>query len=333
MKNKNQQSSFIQYMLSDELPEGYINSPLVDDYPDYLAAHKSMFASAFPDYYEHYTQDVDASYDKLLEPYHMRDKNAVGIGESRYATTTPTSTFRYSNTGGLINTTPTTPTSPFSQPSTGLSSLSNSSSQPARNNSKTFEMVGLTDENPYSNLLHELGIGAFSQNSKYYDDVMKTIKTNNGIQPEFGKRDIDNEGLSTNKIGYKMADVLTVDSWTSPFGQRYNANLDLAKNYFAMKLDKTKRADDYFHCKANYEATQRGPYGELVANIKGLEKEKKDYYKNIKVRGLTPKEALIDYYHDNEINRIGRELAKTRRYKNAEEACNMFRVSGINSKF
>ncbi len=131
MKNKNQQSSFIQYMLSDERPEGYINSPLVDDYPDYLAAHKSMFASAFPDYYEHYTQDVDASYDKLLEPYHMRDKNAIGIGESRYGTTTPTSTFGYSNTGSLINTTPTTPTSPFSQPSTGLSSLSNSSSQPA----------------------------------------------------------------------------------------------------------------------------------------------------------------------------------------------------------
>ena len=32
---------------------------------------------------------------------------------------------------------------------------------------------------------------------------------------------------------------------------------DMNRNYWDMKRDNTINADDYFHCKANYEATSR----------------------------------------------------------------------------
>ena len=40
------------------------------------------------------------------------------------------------------------------------------------------------------------------------------------------------------------------------------------------------RKDDYFHCKANYEATSRGSIGEKVAEKLGNAKENFDYYYN-----------------------------------------------------
>ncbi len=198
---------------------------------------------------------------------------------------------------------------------------------------KPFKMVGLTEENPYKDILYDLGVGEISKDSKYYDDVMKTIKTNNGVQPEYGTRDIKSEIFNPYRIGHELVDSFTIDNLVSPIGQRYNANLDLLKNYIAMLLDETKYADDYFHCKANYEATSRGPLGEYIAKKRGKEKEVDDFYKNINEKGLSEEQAMIDYYHDKEINRIGRELYKSGNYKNSKDACNMFRVNGINPMF
>ena len=32
---------------------------------------------------------------------------------------------------------------------------------------------------------------------------------------------------------------------------------DMYGNYYDMKIDNTEKADDYFHCKANFEAAQK----------------------------------------------------------------------------
>ena len=52
---------------------------------------------------------------------------------------------------------------------------------------------------------------------------------------------------------------------------------DMNRNYWDMRRDNTIGADDYFHCKANFEATQRGPVGERVAEKLGDTKENFDF--------------------------------------------------------
>jgi hypothetical protein len=55
----------------------------------------------------------------------------------------------------------------------------------------------------------------------------------------------------------------------NPVRQIVGAVADMTRNYFDMKRDNTVGADDYFHCKANYEAANHGPWGKLTAQIVG----------------------------------------------------------------
>ncbi len=48
---------------------------------------------------------------------------------------------------------------------------------------------------------------------------------------------------------------------------------DMYGNYYDMKIDNTEKADDYFHCKANFEAAQRGKWGEKQQNILVMQKK------------------------------------------------------------
>lgn len=48
---------------------------------------------------------------------------------------------------------------------------------------------------------------------------------------------------------------------------------DLNRNYWDMRRDNTVGGDDYFHCKANYEATSRESIGEKVAEKLGMQKK------------------------------------------------------------
>ena len=50
-------------------------------------------------------------------------------------------------------------------------------------------------------------------------------------------------------------------------------------------------------------------------------------------KGLTQPEAYKDRIHDRSINQIGRQMAKSGVYKNSREACNPYRVEGINEKY
>ena len=100
-----------------------------------------------------------------------------------------------------------------------------------------------------------------------------------------------------------------------------------------MKRDNTVGADDYFHCKANYEAASRGPWGAAAAQIVGDAKESIDYWDNQFRKGLTLKQAALDMLHDKAINKIGRQSAQTGLYSNSRDACNLFRVNGVNEKY
>ncbi len=59
----------------------------------------------------------------------------------------------------------------------------------------------------------------------------------------------------------------------NPLQQIVGAAGDMVRNYIDMKRDNTIKGDDYFHCKANYEAAQRGEIGENIAEKLGNAKE------------------------------------------------------------
>lgn len=118
----------------------------------------------------------------------------------------------------------------------------------------------------------------------------------------------------------------------NPVRQVIGTVTDMVRNYIDMRLDNTVGNDDYFHCKANYEAADRGNIGRSIAQWLGNKKEDFDYYKN-QIRGFSPREASIDRIHDRKVNQIGRQRAQSNLYSNSRNACESFRVRGINEKY
>ena len=114
--------------------------------------------------------------------------------------------------------------------------------------------------------------------------------------------------------------------------QAVGAIKDMNRNYWDMKRDNTIGNVDYFHCKANYEAADRGDLGRSIAQWLGDKKEDFDYYKN-QLRGLSALEASLDRIHDRNVNKIGRQRAQSGLYSNSRDACESFRVKGINDDY
>lgn len=138
--------------------------------------------------------------------------------------------------------------------------------------------------------------------------------------------------------GLKVDGIIKPDGETekamneSLWGQTNGAMNDMYSNYTTMKKANTKNTDSYYHCKANYEATQRGKFGEITAIILGNEKEAFDYLKN-RARGLSAKDAINDYDNDLNINKIGRNKAKNGLYSSSIEACEEFRPRYLEKKY
>ncbi len=76
---------------------------------------------------------------------------------------------------------------------------------------------------------------------------------------------------------------------------------DFVRNYNDMKNNNLVGSDSFFHCKANYEAANRGRWGELVG--KGLSLGREDY-------GLATGDALSDTIKDWRANSMGWNGAK-----------------------
>lgn len=114
--------------------------------------------------------------------------------------------------------------------------------------------------------------------------------------------------------------------------QAVGAIKDMNRNYWDMKRDNTIGNDDCFHCKANYEAADRGDLGRSIAQWLGDKKEDFDYYKN-QLRGLSALEVSLDRIHDRNVNKIGRQRAQSGLYSNSRDACESFRVKGINDDY
>jgi len=71
----------------------------------------------------------------------------------------------------------------------------------------------------------------------------------------------------------------------------------------------------------------------MIAEKLGNIKEEFDFWDNQLRKGLSPLQAYQDKINDRTVNQIGRQRAKSGLYKNSREACDSYRVEGINEKY
>ena len=106
--------------------------------------------------------------------------------------------------------------------------------------------------------------------------------------------------------------------------QRDGARRDFSRNYNDMKDDNTIGNDKFFHCKANCEATQRGPFGEKEAER--LSDLREAY-------GQLKGDPAEDSRADQEANKAGRDGANENPSNSCSAICSEYIVSGMNEKY
>ncbi|WP_369314819.1 hypothetical protein [Hyphococcus lacteus] len=99
---------------------------------------------------------------------------------------------------------------------------------------------------------------------------------------------------------------------------------DFKRNYDDMRDANTIGADKYFHCKANCEATKRGPSGEASAEAISDAREATDQQ-----RGGTAEDSAAD----QEANRTGREGAKENPEQSCRATCDEYRPEGLDEEY
>lgn len=161
----------------------------------------------------------------------------------------------------------------------------------------------------------------------YYDD------TETGLSP-YGDRQLFQAIKS-----FQKDNNLGVDGIINPDGptqktikeklesvpQAAGAFEDFIKNWQDMRQANTIDADKYFHCKANYNATQRGWTGKQTAeNLSDV----REVYGRFK-----PDHTQADEIADQEANKYGRKAALSGKFQSAEEACAIYRPKDLDGKY
>lgn len=109
-----------------------------------------------------------------------------------------------------------------------------------------------------------------------------------------------------------------------------NAFGDFKRNRDNMIEARTKGADKYFHCVANYEAAERGWLGDIAASTLSTVREVSQSPKIFKDGFI---ETTSNAIKDHKANRHGRNKARSKQYRSAKEACAIFRPKGLNEKY
>lgn len=78
---------------------------------------------------------------------------------------------------------------------------------------------------------------------------------------------------NTSGLSNQNVDTLQTTNQQSLIQQIVGGAMDMASEYFKMKNHGYKNLDDYHHCKANYNAAARGPYGYNTARPWEMQKK------------------------------------------------------------
>jgi len=190
-----------------------------------------------------------------------------------------------------------------------------------------FELKKTVSRNSQTDLDDTANIKFALTSMGYYDD------TESGLSP------YSDDDLFTSIQSYQKDNELEPDGVIKPDGPTQykmkeslkkdkkagNAFTDFARNYFDMRKANTINADKYFHCKANYEAAERG--NESAKRAEQLSKARIKYKKRFK------NDTSKDIFEDQGANIYGREAAKSGKFTSAREACEVFRPNGLDDKY
>ena len=130
------------------------------------------------------------------------------------------------------------------------------------------------------------------------------------------------KGETEQYISRKLAQIKEKTKKTYQEGM---ALKDFGVNYKDMIAADTIGADKYFHCLANYKASDRGKYGSDMAQKLSNKRAK---FKKEK-RG----NSNYDIFEDQTANIWGREAASMNKFDNARQACSTFRPKALNDKY
>ncbi len=154
------------------------------------------------------------------------------------------------------------------------------------------------DPNPFLqqfNSTDNLDKNALFENSETNNVYQQTTKT-------FNNYFIPQEVYTDSNWGKKTAKKLNeyMKNYTSYPGKTTTGLLapftDMKRNYNDMKNIDLIGADNFFHCKANYEAAKRGPWGKIVGKTMSAGRE---------LTGLLCGDSLADIRKDWHANSMG----------------------------
>ena len=169
--------------------------------------------------------------------------------------------------------------------------------------------------------------------------AMEKVGDYKGVSPAFYERSFMDKPLEQSIKSYQKKNGLEVDGILNPKGETEKSinkafrslkeKWDTAKgmygNYKEMKRLGWKNADDFFHCKANFEAAQKSEESEKFAKFLGDKKEDFDYPINRFFKNLSVSEAMEDKKHDLEVNAYGLEQGRKERLspsgRTAKQVC------------
>ncbi len=158
-------------------------------------------------------------------------------------------------------------------------------------------------------------------------NAMEQISDYKGDSPVFYERFFMDKPLEDSIKNYQKENGLKVDGILEPKGETENslnqlfrsmkskvdATKALVGNYLEMHKHGLTNGDDFFHCKANYEAAKKSEESEKFSKLLGDKKEDFDYYKNQICNGFSASEAQKDKQHDLEVNAYGLQQGKKER--------------------
>ncbi len=130
---------------------------------------------------------------------------------------------------------------------------------------------------------------------------------------------------------------IKMDIILNKLGQAKGAVIDLWKNYNQLRKvtedQNLKGADDYYHLKANIQASQRGVVAEKTARNIGQFREFFDFYKNILFKGVSIEEAAKDAIKDLQINEKGLKIGRKNPHKDVGELAKEKRPKSLKKKY
>lgn len=159
------------------------------------------------------------------------------------------------------------------------------------------------DPNPFmqqvSDINGSLSRGSFGNTSNNKIEQPTTKSFENYFIPHEAYTDANWEKKTADKLNDYMQNYTsypgkTTTGFLAPF-------TDMKRNYNDMKNIDLIGADNFFHCKANYEAANRGPWGRIVGKTMSAGRE---------IAGLSSGDSLADIRKDWHANGMGWNGAK-----------------------